>query len=82
MPTDAPGLQIRTYVVLDLAGRVIAVKLNRTSATLTVKANPGSRVEPHMADKHPPEGLTPAPTNGVRHAPDEHRQPIPLRSPE
>ena len=58
MKNDAPGLQIRVYVVLDVAGRVIAVKLNRTSATLTVKATPGSRVEPHMADKRPPEGLT------------------------
>lgn len=55
---ETPGVQIRTYVVLNAAGRVIAVKLNRTSASATVGLHPGSRVEPHMADKRSPRPET------------------------
>lgn len=56
---DAPGVQIRTYVVLNHAGRVVAVKLNRRSATATVVLYPGGRVEPHMADKDCPPDCQP-----------------------
>lgn len=45
------GIQIQVYVVLTREGRVDAVKLNRKSAETRKKTLPGSRVEPHLADK-------------------------------
>jgi hypothetical protein len=48
------GVQIRTYVVLDAGGRILAVKLNRTSAVATQRVNHGSTIDPHMADKRSP----------------------------
>lgn len=48
------GPEIRVYVITNAEGEVLAVKLNRTSATALQRITPGSAVEPHMADKRMP----------------------------
>jgi hypothetical protein len=53
---EASGPEIRVYCVLGAGGKILAVKLNRTSATAVQRENPGSTIEMHRADKRFPTG--------------------------
>lgn len=54
-PKKPTGLTIRTYVVQDARGKVVGVKLNRTSAAALHANHPGGTVETHHADKAVPD---------------------------